>query len=329
MIKLKSLLAEQTTVYKQGMRDPNVGTKEGPIAKIQQKLIDAGMMSKIPDTDYGIYGPKTVAAVKKFQTANKLTDDGIVGKNTIAALNKIPSPGTDSTNTDFEIDFSTNAPGMSTYVANADRDEIDRKTNSIDFDLMEKITNIKNSYNDKENFLFIRGTQPQRLEWYKKGKLFKTLKVSCGARGFGFDEQQTTPGPLKVSQKFGSGQPIGTIFAGRKPVIEDGKVKVIGQCPPPAEMKSLIDKLKEKVYSVLNIPNEEKQVTSGGGKCEALVLTRGLVIDNKRSIYIHGTNKESSLGEARSHGCVRVSNDDVIELFNNIPAGTDVYIFPN
>jgi len=95
MIKLKSLLREQTTVYKIGMRDPKVGTTEGPIAKIQQKLIDAGMMSKIPDTDYGIYGPKTAAAVKKFQEKqfpnNPKEWDGVVETNTMAALNKITS----------------------------------------------------------------------------------------------------------------------------------------------------------------------------------------------------------------------------------------------
>ena len=95
MIKLKSLLQEQTALYKIGMRDPNVGTKEGPIAKIQQKLIDAGMMSKILDTSYGIYGPKTKAAVIQFQEKqfpnNPKEWDGIVGSNTMAALNKIAS----------------------------------------------------------------------------------------------------------------------------------------------------------------------------------------------------------------------------------------------
>ena len=330
MIKLKSLLHEQTTLFKRGMKDPQVGTKTGPIAKIQQKLIDAGMMAKIPGTDYDIYGPKTAAAVKKFQEKqfpnNPKEWDGAVGAKTTAELDKL---STSSDNTNYKIDYSfgSNIPGMSTYVAGADRDEIERKMSTIDHELSGKIINIINSYSDKENFLLVRGTTPQRLEWYKKGKLFKTFSASCGAKGFGTGEQQTTAGPLSVSQKFGEGQPIGTVFAGRKPVIENGKVKVVQQCPGKLEMEGLIDLLKRKVYSVFNIPNEEKQVTSG--HCEALVLTRGLVIDNKRSIYIHGTNKELSLGEARSHGCVRVSNNDVIDLFNNIPIGTDVYVFPN
>ena len=85
MIKLKNLLLEQSTL-KQGMRDTNVGSLDGPIAKLQSKLIQLGHMDKIPERDYGIYGPKTKAAVKKFQLANKLTDDGIAGSKTLGAL---------------------------------------------------------------------------------------------------------------------------------------------------------------------------------------------------------------------------------------------------
>jgi len=56
-------------VYKKGMKDPSIGAKTGPIAKIQQKLIDLGHLSKIPDSEYGFYGLKTKAAVRTFQTA--------------------------------------------------------------------------------------------------------------------------------------------------------------------------------------------------------------------------------------------------------------------
>ena len=127
MIKLKSLLQEQTALYKIGMRDPKGGTKEGPIAKIQQKLIDAGIMNPMPDTDYGIYGPKTKAAVIQFQEKqfpnNPKEWDGIVGSNTMAALNKIAS----ISNNNFKIDYGTNVPGSSTYVASANRNDIEQR----------------------------------------------------------------------------------------------------------------------------------------------------------------------------------------------------------
>jgi hypothetical protein len=42
---------------------------------------------------------------------------------------------------------------------------------------------------------------------------------------------------------------------------------------------------------------------------------------------IHGTNTETSVGEAVSHGCVRMYNEDVAKLFAAVPVGTPVYIF--
>jgi hypothetical protein len=42
---------------------------------------------------------------------------------------------------------------------------------------------------------------------------------------------------------------------------------------------------------------------------------------------IHGTNQETSIGDAVSHGCVRMYNDDVAQLFEMVPVGTPVYIF--
>jgi L,D-transpeptidase-like protein len=42
---------------------------------------------------------------------------------------------------------------------------------------------------------------------------------------------------------------------------------------------------------------------------------------------IHGTNEETSIGEAVSHGCVRMYNEDVSMLYTRVPVGTSVYIF--
>src|SRR5215211_1987461 len=41
---------------------------------------------------------------------------------------------------------------------------------------------------------------------------------------------------------------------------------------------------------------------------------------------IHGTDDVSSLGSAASHGCVRMSVPDVIELYDQVPVGTPIYI---
>lgn len=42
---------------------------------------------------------------------------------------------------------------------------------------------------------------------------------------------------------------------------------------------------------------------------------------------IHGTNQETSIGDAVSHGCVRMYNEDVERLFGMVPVGTPVFIF--
>ena len=41
---------------------------------------------------------------------------------------------------------------------------------------------------------------------------------------------------------------------------------------------------------------------------------------------IHGTDDTGSLGSAASHGCVRMSVPDVIDLYDQVPVGTPIYI---
>ena len=46
----------------------------------------------------------------------------------------------------------------------------------------------------------------------------------------------------------------------------------------------------------------------------------------QRYIYIHGTNEENLLGQPSSHGCIRMANDDVMQLFDLIKVGDQVNI---
>jgi len=54
---------------------------------------------------------------------------------------------------------------------------------------------------------------------------------------------------------------------------------------------------------------------------------KGKGVDSyNRYIYIHGTHEEGLIGQKASHGCIRMFNSDVIELFNVVKKGTKVYI---
>jgi lipoprotein-anchoring transpeptidase ErfK/SrfK len=46
----------------------------------------------------------------------------------------------------------------------------------------------------------------------------------------------------------------------------------------------------------------------------------------RRYIYIHGTGEENKIGEIASHGCIRMYNTDVIDLFDRVDEGTTVEI---
>ena len=56
-------------------------------------------------------------------------------------------------------------------------------------------------------------------------------------------------------------------------------------------------------------------------------VNKGEEVDSyRRFIYIHGTPEEGFIGEQASHGCIRMKNRDIVELFDLVPLGTLVEI---
>jgi L,D-transpeptidase YbiS len=138
----------------------------------------------------------------------------------------------------------------------------------------------------------------QRLRLFDGVHLVREWPCSTSKFGIGSVEgsNKTPLGCFVVKEKHGDGAECGTIFKSRQPV---------GQWVPGMDTKS------------------------------DFVLTRilwlhGLEARNantfQRYIYIHGTNDEQSIGRPASHGCVRLRNRDVIELFDLVPEGTPVWI---
>lgn len=68
-------------------------------------------------------------------------------------------------------------------------------------------------------------------------------------------------------------------------------------------------------YMIIN-----KEVNPGGPYGS---LWMGL---SKPHYGIHGTNDPGSIGKEVSHGCIRMYNNDVIELSSKVPLQTNVYI---
>lgn len=72
------------------------------------------------------------------------------------------------------------------------------------------------------------------------------------------------------------------------------------------------------------LPDTEDWITS------RILWLDGLDSDNAntkdRFVYIHGTKHEDRIGQPDSHGCIRMRNADVIELFDLVREGTSVRI---
>lgn len=87
---------------------------------------------------------------------------------------------------------------------------------------------------------------------------------------------------------------------------------------PPAEMIQ-----RERFHYGRQLPD----VMPGGRDnplgARALYLFQG---DRDTLYRIHGTNQPSTIGQAVSSGCIRMLNDEVIELYKKVPIGTKVIV---
>ena len=137
----------------------------------------------------------------------------------------------------------------------------------------------------------------QRLTLTEGETLVRTYPVSTSRFGIGTEEDsmKTPIGRFRVAEKIGDGLPSDTVFQSRVPLKADDPL-------PPTE-----DLVMSRILWL-------------GGLDEHNTNTRD------RFIYIHGTKHEDKIGNPASHGCVRMRNADVIELFDLVDEGAPVVI---
>lgn len=137
----------------------------------------------------------------------------------------------------------------------------------------------------------------QAVDLLLNGRPVKSWPASTSRFGTGFTEgsNMTPTGRFRIAEKIGDGAPPWMEFKGRIPT---------GAIAKP------------------------------GGDHDA-ILTRILWLEGldpanantkDRFIYFHGTNREDLIGSPASHGCVRMRNADIVELFESVPCGTHVSI---
>lgn len=137
----------------------------------------------------------------------------------------------------------------------------------------------------------------QHLVLWEGTSAVKQWPVSTAAAGVGFKEGslRTPVGQFLIKEKIGANATKGTIFKARQPV---------GQWQGEAVADDLI------LSRILRLEGLEPRNANTWD----------------RYIYFHGTNHEHAIGRPGSHGCIRLRNDDMIELYDLVPEGTEVWI---
>lgn len=150
----------------------------------------------------------------------------------------------------------------------------------------------------------------QKLLTFSGNNLIKTYFVSTAARGTGNEKgsYRTPLGIHIIRAKIGEGLPLGAVLVARRWTKEIYDESSAARSPGR-------DWILSRILWLCG--------------CQVGVNRFGSVDTMARYIYIHGTPDAHLLGSPASQGCIRVSNEDVIELFDLLGLGTKVDIRAN
>lgn len=156
-----------------------------------------------------------------------------------------------------------------------------------------------NSYfgRDTRNKMIV-SVSDQKMLLVCDGEPVKTYKVSTSKYGTGDKpgSNRTPLGHLRVAKKIGNTAPQGAVFKSRRPTGEILKPNSPGRDP-----------VVTRIFWLKGLEDRNRNAF-------------------KRTIYIHGTPEENRLGHPASYGCIRMSSRDIVDLYNRVGHGADVFI---
>jgi lipoprotein-anchoring transpeptidase ErfK/SrfK len=147
----------------------------------------------------------------------------------------------------------------------------------------------------------------QRLRLFDGGKLLREYAVSTAANGAGEKNGSgcTPRGRHRIRAKIGAGAAPGTVFVSRRPTGEVHTPQLAAQFPDR-------DWILSRILWLSGLEPGRNRLRD--------------VDTMRRYIYLHGTPDSTALGRPGSHGCVRMANRDIVELFELVEPGTAVDI---
>jgi lipoprotein-anchoring transpeptidase ErfK/SrfK len=147
----------------------------------------------------------------------------------------------------------------------------------------------------------------QLMTMSKDGELIRTYLVSTAKNGAGekINSGQTPRGRHVIRAKIGAHAPENAVFVARRPTGELYTPQLRAQFPDR-------DWILTRIFWLSGLEPGKNRM--------------GDVDTMRRYIYIHGTPDDVQMGVPGSKGCIRMRNQDIIELFDIVPAGSLINI---
>lgn len=246
------------------------------------------------------------------------------------------------------------------------RRDVNRIVFNRNWELLERVTREAGAVNDSLQRTLAASSAPSADEpyivvsiadrrlWYKRGEetLYttrvavgsgKTLVKHDGRSEYKFDTprgrlvvQSKEADPiwvppdwhyLELARKKGLG--IVKLTRGQSVPTPDGAVVTVSG-------NDVVKRFPDGRETAFGLGKEGKEIVAGGNvivppfgtnqrKYLGVLGTHRLNLGD--GYALHGTDVPSSIGQAVSHGCIRLRNEDIDYLYSSVPTGTPVYIY--
>ena len=147
----------------------------------------------------------------------------------------------------------------------------------------------------------------QQLTVWQQQQIIAQFIISSALKGAGEIQgsEQTPRGQHIIRAKIGQNQPINSVFKARRPTGEIYNAQLAAQFPT-----------RDWILTRIMWLSGCELGKNRGGRYDTM----------RRYIYIHGTPDTEPMGIPKSHGCIRMRNEDIIQLFDLVPVYTPVII---